>query len=157
MGGGGGGGGVARPMGGGGGLTVANIGPAGTSIRRVHCPHLHRSNRRVLRNQQLCDRCQAARPAGCNTCSEAVSGIHAARAAKCFDSRTFSDSRVLPFGRDSDTSRHPLAISRTRDTLVVPWRGRRRQPLVGRPGGGPSVAPVGCQRRAGKQGQGRDA
>ena len=36
------------------------------------------------------------------------------------------------------------------ETLVLPWRGRRFQPRVGRPGGGPVLAPLGCPGESSK-------
>ena len=61
----------------------------------------------------------------------------------------FSDSRILPFGLGPETletrpRRAGFQPPGPGETFVLLWRGRRLQPRVGGPGGGPVLAPLGC-------------
>jgi hypothetical protein len=61
----------------------------------------------------------------------------------------FSDSRILPFDLGPETfeirpRRARFQPSGPVETFVFPWRGRRLQPWVGGPSGGPVLGPSGC-------------
>ena len=58
----------------------------------------------------------------------------------------FSDSEILAFGLGPETRqirprRAGLQPPGPGETFVLPWMGRRLQPRVGGPGGGPVLAP----------------
>ena len=67
----------------------------------------------------------------------------------------FSDSRILPFGLgpkpfETRPRRAGFQPSGPVETFVFLQRGRRLQPRVGGPGGGPVLAPSGCPGESSK-------